>query len=429
MADAQKMPASPVPPHSLIPVHMQARSSRSALVFILVTVTLDVLALGLMIPILPKLVEGMLGGDTPEAARIYGWFGTAFAVLQFAFMPVLGALSDRFGRRPVILLSNLGMGLGYVLMALATSLWWLFAARVIAGITSASISTAHAYIADVTAPEKRAQAMGMTGAAFGIGFVVGPAVGGLLGHVDPRLPLWVAAGLSLANFLYGWLVLPESLPKARRSAFVLAKANPFGALTMLAGHPRLLRLAVVVFLSGLAYVVLPSTFVLYAGYRFGWQELEVGLMLAAVGICSAIVQAGLIRRIVPRLGEQRALLLGLAVGAAGFAGYGLAPVGWLFAAFIPVWALWGITGPTANSLATKQVAPHEQGRLQGALASVTAFGGIVGPGVFTQTFAAFAGPDAPVSLPGAAFLLAAVLLAVAAALSTRIGAEKAHAPA
>lgn len=408
---------------------MTTRSSRSALAFILVTVTLDVLALGLMIPILPKLVEGMMGGDTPEAARIYGWFGTAFAVLQFVFMPVLGALSDRFGRRPVILLSNLGMGLGYVLMALATSLWWLFAARVIAGITSASISTAHAYIADVTAPEKRAQAMGMTGAAFGIGFVVGPALGGLLGHVDPRLPLWVAAGLSLANFLYGWLVLPESLPKARRSAFVLAKANPFGVLTMLAGHPRLLRLAVVVFLSGLAYVVLPSTFVLYAGYRFGWQELEVGLMLAAVGICSAIVQAGLIRRIVPRLGEQRALLLGLAVGAAGFAGYGLAPVGWLFAAFIPVWALWGITGPTANSLATKQVAPHEQGRLQGALASVTAFGGIVGPGVFTQTFAAFAGPDAPVSLPGAAFLLAAALLAVAAVLSTRIGAEKAHAPA
>lgn len=408
---------------------MQAPSSRSALAFILVTVTLDVLALGLMIPILPKLVEGMLGGDTPEAARVYGWFGTAFAVLQFVFMPVLGGLSDRFGRRPVILLSNLGMGLGYVLMAVATSLWWLFAARVIAGITSASISTAQAYIADVTVPEKRAQAMGMTGAAFGIGFVLGPAAGGLLGHLDPRLPLWVAAGLSFANFLYGWLVLPESLSKARRSAFVAAKANPFGAMTLLAGHPRLLRLAVVVFLSGLAYVVLPSTFVLYAGYRFGWQELEVGLMLAAVGVCSAVVQAGLIRRIVPRLGEQRALVLGLAVGAVGFAGYGLAPVGWLFAAFIPVWALWGITGPTANSLATQQVAPHEQGRLQGALASVTAFGGIVGPGVFTQTFAAFAGPDARFSLPGAAFLLAAVLLSIAALLARRLVAVPAPARA
>src|SRR6202034_900207 len=256
----------------------------AAVAFIFVTILLDMLALGLIMPILPKLVESFVDNDTAQAARIFGVFGTAWALMQFFFSPILGSLSDRFGRRPVVLLSNFGLGLDYVLMALAPSLIWLFVGRVISGITSASISTAFAYIADITPAEKRAAVFGKVGAAFGAGFILGPAIGGLLGDIDPRLPFWAAAGLSFANTLYGLLILPESLPPDPRSPFRWESANPLGALHLLRSDPTLARLSVVNFIAQLAHVVLPSTFVLYATYRYGWDAKTVGVTLAMVRV-------------------------------------------------------------------------------------------------------------------------------------------------
>ena len=299
----------------------------AALAFIFVLVVVDVIAMGVVIPVLPKLVEAFEGGDTASAAATYGVFGTAWALMQFLFMPILGAMSDRFGRRPVILISCFGLGLDYFLMALAPNLAWLFVGRVISGITAASFSTAFAYIADVSAPEKRAAAFGMVGAGFGLGFTLGPALGGLLGGVDPRLPFWVAGGLTLANAAYGFFVLPESLPREKRAAFSWKRANPVGSLRLLRSHPELFGLSASLFLMQLSHVVFPAVTVLYMGYRYGWNEMAVGLVLGAVGVCSMVVQGGLIRPVVKRIGERRALGAGLGFGAAGMAIYGLAPSG------------------------------------------------------------------------------------------------------
>src|SRR3954468_14652053 len=278
----------------------------AAFVFVFITVLLDMLALGMIVPVLPKLVVDFSGGDSQTAAGVLGVFGTAWALMQFLFSPVQGALSDRFGRRPMILMSNFGLGLDYILMALAPTLSWLFVGRVISGITAASISTSFAYIADVAPPEQRAARFGMIGVAFGVGFVVGPALGGIAGVVDPRLPFWIAAGLSLANALYGWLILPESLPARSRMAFAWKRANPFGALKLLRSHRELTGLAAVNFLDAVAHAVLPSMGVLYMLYRYGWDERAVGFVLAGVGACSMIVQGGLIGPVVKRFGERGA---------------------------------------------------------------------------------------------------------------------------
>jgi MFS transporter, DHA1 family, tetracycline resistance protein len=390
-----------------------------AVAFIFVTILLDMFALGLIMPILPKLVESFVANDTASAARIFGLFGTAWALMQFVFSPILGGLSDRFGRRPVVLLSNFGLALDYVLMALAPSLSWLFVGRVISGITSASVSTAFAYIADITPAEQRAAVFGKVGAAFGAGFIIGPAIGGLLGGQDPRLPFWVAAALSFANALYGLLILPESLPRDRRSPFRWKNANPVGALHLLRSNPVLARLSVVNFVAQLAHVVLPSTFVLYATYRYGWSAATVGLTLAMVGICAMAVQGLAIGPIVKRLGERRALLLGLGCGAAGFLIFGVAPRGVLFWLGIPVMALWGIAGAATQALMTRLVAPDQQGQLQGATTSVQSVSQLLGPFLFTLTFAYFIGAQAPLALPGAPFLLASVLLLLALSLAAR----------
>jgi len=383
---------------------------RGAVAFIFVTILLDMFALGLIMPILPKLVESFVANDTASAARIFGLFGTAWALMQFLFSPILGGLSDRFGRRPVVLLSNFGLGLDYVLMALAPSLIWLFVGRVISGITSASVSTAFAYIADITPPERRAAVFGKIGVAFGAGFILGPAIGGLLGGMDPRLPFWVAAGLSFANALYGLLILPESLPPDRRSPFRWKSANPLGALRLLRSDRVLAGLSVVNFVAQVAHVVLPSTFVLYATYRYGWDAKTVGLTLAMVGICAMAVQGAAIGPIVKRFGERRALVLGLSSGAAGFLMFGLAPTGALFWLGIPVMALWGVAGAATQALTTQLVAPDQQGKLQGATSSVQSVSQMVGPFLFTLTFAYFIGANAPVKLPGAPFLLASALV-------------------
>jgi DHA1 family tetracycline resistance protein-like MFS transporter len=384
---------------------------RAALVFVFIAVALDMLALGLVVPVLPKLVVELGGGDTASGAQMYGVFGTTWALMQWIASPVLGALSDRFGRRPVILLSALGLGLDYILMALAPTIAWLFVGRLISGITAASYSTASAYIADITPPEKRAAGFGMLGAAFGLGFVLGPAIGGVLGGFDARLPFWVAGGLSLLNALYGLFVLPESLPKALRAPFSLRDANPFGSLALLSSHPQLLGLAIVAFMGFVAHDVLPSTFVLYASHRYQWNEATVGLTLAAIGVCSTVVQALLIGPLVQRMGERNALLFGLSCGAAAFVVFGFAPSGGLFALGIPLMALWGLAGAASQGLMTQRVAMTQQGALQGATSSLRSVAGLIGPGLFTFTFARFIAIDAPLSLPGAPFVLASVLLA------------------
>jgi MFS transporter, DHA1 family, tetracycline resistance protein len=339
--------------------------------------------------------------------------------MQLIFSPILGSLSDRFGRRPVVLLSNFGLGLDYVLMAMAPSLVWLFVGRIISGITSASVSTAFAYIADITPAERRAAVFGKVGAAFGAGFILGPAIGGLLGNVDPRLPFWAAAGLSFANTLYGLLILPESLPRDRRSAFLWKSANPIGALRLLRSDPVLAGLSVVNFFAQLSHVVLPSTFVLYATYRYGWDAKTVGLTLAMVGICAMVVQGVAIGPIVSRLGERRALILGLVCGAAGFLVFGAAPSGPIFWVGIPVMALWGVSGAALQALNSRRVKPDQQGQLQGATGSVQSVSQLLGPFLFTLTFAYFISAQAPVHLPGAPFLLAAALLLLALAVAVR----------
>lgn len=392
---------------------------RAAIVFIFITVVLDMLALGMIVPVLPKLVVDFLGGDTARGAEVFGVFGTVWALMQFIFSPILGALSDRFGRRSVILLSNFGLGLDYVLMALAPTIGWLFVGRVVSGITAASFSTAGAYIADVTPPEKRAQSFGMLSAAFGLGFILGPAIGGLLGSISPRLPFWFAGCLSLLNALYGLFVLPESLPPERRAPFVWKRASPIGALTFLRSQNELLGLAVVLFLGYIAHEVLPSTFVLYASYRFAWDERTIGLFMAGIGAGGMLVGMALVGPIVRFLGERRALLLGLLAGTTSFALYGLAPTSLFVVLGLPMQSLWGIANSAAQGLLTRRVDPTEQGRLQGALSSLRGIAGLIGPGLFTLTFAHFIAADAVPHLPGAPFLLAAGLLATAVLLAWR----------
>ena len=404
-----------------VPAAMRGSGPRRATVaFIFVTVLLDMLSLGMILPVLPKLVENFMGGDTARAAEIFGIFGTAWALMQFLFSPVLGALSDAYGRRPVVLISNFGLGLDYILMALAPNLWWLFVGRVISGITAANISTGFAYITDVTAPEQRAKSFGLIGAAFGLGFILGPALGGVFGAIDPRLPFWIAAGLSLVNALYGVFVLPESLPPERRMPFALRRANPIGSLVLLRSHPELTGLACSEFLADLAHAVLPSVFVLYAGYRYNWDEQMVGLTLAVVGVCSLIVQVGLVGPIVGRLGERRALALALFSGTAGFMVFGLATIGPVFWIGIPIMSLWGLADPAINGLMSRRVSASEQGQLQGAKASIMGIANMIGPGVFTLTFAYSIGAGSIWHLPGAPFLLAGIFLMASMALAWHV---------
>jgi DHA1 family tetracycline resistance protein-like MFS transporter len=365
---------------------------RAAFAFIFATVLLDMLAIGIIIPVLPKLVVDFMAGDAEQAAKILGLFGTAWALMQFLFSPLQGALSDRFGRRTMILISNFGVGLDYVVMAVAPTLGWLFVGRVVSGITAASIATSYAYVADVTPAEQRSARFGLLGAAFGAGFVLGPALGGLAGGISPRLPFWIAAGLSLANACYGLLVLPESLPRSRRAAFHWRRANPLGALALLGSHADLSGLAVVNFLSDLAHAVLPSIAVLYMLYRYGFDERAVGLTMAGVGV---------------------------GFGVLGFLVLTFASSGVMFWLGIPLLALWGLESPAVLALMSRRVEAAEQGRLQGANASITGMANLFGPGLFTQAFAYAVGGGAAWHLPGLPFLIATLLLALAAMLAWR----------
>ncbi len=390
---------------------------KAAFVFIFATILLDMLAMGITIPVLPKLVVDFVGGDTQEAARIFGLFGTAWALMQFLFAPLQGSLSDSFGRRPVVLISNFGVGLDYVLMALAPTLGWLFVGRVLSGIASSSIATAYAYVTDVTPVEKRAARFGLLGAAFGAGFVLGPALGGLAGSISPRLPFWIAAGLSLINACYGLFILPESLPPAQRVRFNWLNANPFGALTLLRTHVVLTWLGAVNFLGQLAHNVLPSVSVLYLMYRYGWDERLVGLTLAFVGVSSIIVQAVVVGPVTKTIGERASLMVGLTFGVLGFLVFALARTGIEFCVGIPLLAIWGLESPASMALMSRLVSPSEQGRLQGANASITGLASLFGPALFTQTFAFAISGDYRGVETGAPFMLAALLVAAATALA------------
>jgi DHA1 family tetracycline resistance protein-like MFS transporter len=402
--------SEPLPPYEGKPPR------RAAVIFIFITALIDIIAIGVIVPVLPRLVEDFTG-DPGKAAQYVGLFGATFALMQFFASPIQGALSDRFGRRPVLLISIFGLGLDYVLMALAPNLWWLFLGRIIAGITAASFSTANAYIADVTPPEGRAKAYGLMGAAFGIGFIAGPLIGGVLGSFDPRWPFWGAAALALLNGCYGLFVLPESLPKERRSPFRVRNANPLGSLQLYARSRDLTLLAGVIFLFYLAHQVLQSTFVLYTSTRYGWTTTLVGVSLAITGIGSIIVQGGVVGPVVKRFKERGALYIGLFCGMLGMIWYGTAWTGWLYWFGAPVFALMGLVGPGINGLMTRRVGPHEQGRLQGANAGLMALAGMIGPIFFTQLYAWSIrdGRDAP----GLAVYVAAAVLAGALFLAWR----------
>jgi DHA1 family tetracycline resistance protein-like MFS transporter len=385
-------------------------AGRAAFVFILIMIAFDFLAFGIIAPVLPDLVRQFEGGDFARASTITGYFGFAWATMQFIFSPILGAWSDRFGRRPVILISCFGLSIDYVFMAVAPSLRWLFVGRLISGITTSNVSTAFAYITDVTKPEERAKPFGLVSAAFGLGFVIGPAIGGYLGNINLRFPFWAAAALSFANALYGYFVLPESLPPERRAKSAWHMANPLGALNLLRSHPELAGLSVVTTLYYLAHNALPSIWALYTENRYAWSRRDVGLSLSAVGVCAAIVSGVLVGPFVKRFGERRSLLSGLSFGTLGFAGFALASRGWMILAVVPFIALWGIAAPALQSLMSRHVDPSSQGKLQGAINSLRAVTGMAGPILFTQVFALAISPSVGFHLPGAPYFVAALLL-------------------
>jgi DHA1 family tetracycline resistance protein-like MFS transporter len=414
---------------------------KPALAFVFITLMLDVLGFGLLIPVAPMLVESLLhggrGGTEAEAAPIVGLLQATFYAMSFLFAPALGALSDRVGRRPVILISLLGSGLDYLAMALVPTIGWLFVTRVINGITGASFSAVSAYVADVTPPEQRAAGFGMIGAAFGLGFVIGPLLGGSLGAIDIRLPFYVACGLSLANWLYGCFILPESLPPALRSPFRVARANPVGAYAALTRYPLVMGMAGALFLLNMAQFALHATWVLYTSHRYKWTPWDVGLSLFAVGIGAAVVQGGLARRIVPALGERRSLMLGLAIGVASYIAYGTATEGWMIYVIIVVASVGAVAQPAAQALITREVGPTEQGAVQGALASLTSLAGIVGPMLGAWTLALFISDSppwsgSPIDLQGMNFYVSAALAlfgSMIAAWAIRRGGDVGTAPA
>ena len=398
---------------------MLKKRTAPALVFIFITLLIDVTGLGIIIPVFPKLIEQLIHGNISQAASWGGWLTFSYAAMQFLFSPILGGLSDRFGRRPVLLFSLLGFGLDYVLQGFAPTIEWLFIGRILAGITGASFTTATAYIADISPPEKRAQNFGLVGAAFGVGFILGPAFGGFLGQYGPRVPFFVAAGLTMVNFLYGLLILPESLAPENRRHFDWKRANPIGSLMRLGKYPVILGLVASLVLVYIAGFAVQGTWTFYTMEKFKWDEKTVGLSLAAIGLSFAIVQGGLSRIIIPKLGQQRAVYVGLMISAVGYVLLGSATQSWMMFAFMAVYSLGGIAGPSIQGIISTQVSANEQGELQGALTSLTSTTAIFGPLIMTNLFSFFTSPAAPTYLPGAPFYLGSVLFLISAALARR----------
>lgn len=401
------------------------KSGRAAFTFILAMVFLDFLSVGIIAPIFPDLIRHFEGGDFARASNMLGYFLLAWATMQFIFSPILGAWSDRFGRRPIILISCFGLGIDYIFMALAPSLSWLFVGRVISGITTSNVSTAFAYVTDTTTQDNRAKAFGLISAAFGLGFVIGPVVGGLLSHYGLRAPFWAAACLSLINAMYGFFVLPESLVPEKRAKSAWHMANPVGSLQLFRSHPELAGLAVVITLYYLAHQSLMSIWAIYAEYRYAWGNRGVGLSLGVVGISAALVSGVLVGPYVKKFGERFSLISGLLYGTVGFVCFGLAARGWFLLATIPFIALWGVAAPAIQSLMARHVDPSSQGKLQGGINSLRALTGMAGPILYTQVFSSAISVTAKYHVPGAPYLVAAVLLGSSLLLAAYV--TRAHA--
>jgi len=402
---------------------MSRGPSKHALAFIFLTVLIDTIGFGIVMPVMPQLIVELTGQPIAQATFIGGWLLTSYAVMQFVCGPIMGNLSDRFGRRPVLLASLAAFAIDYALMGFAPSLAWLFLGRVLAGVAGAVYSPAWAYVADVSAPEKRAQSFGVMGAAFGVGFILGPALGGLLGEFGPRAPFFAAAALGALNFVYGFIVLPESLSSDKRRRFEWSRANPLGTLFSLRRYPAVIGIAGAVFLWQLAHQVYPSTWSFFAEIRFGWSPGEIGASLAFVGVLMAFTQAVLTGRIVKHFGERRAVMIGLASGAASMLLVAFAEVGWFAYVAITAGMLQFIAYPSMNAIMSKQVPPDEQGELQGGVASLMSLTTIVGPLLMTQTLGRFSGAGAPIYFPGAVFFLAALLALCALVIILRAGAK------
>ena len=394
-------------------------SKQAAIGFIFVTLLIDTIGFGIIIPVLPNLIIELTRGTTSEAARIGGWLLFAFAIVQFLFAPILGGLSDQYGRRPILLGSLFGFGLDYIFLALAPTIGWLFVGRLIAGALGASFTTAGAYIADISTPEKRGQNFGMIGAAFGLGFIIGPGLGGLLGSLGPRVPFMAAAGLSLLNWLYGYFILPESLKVENRRKFEWKRANPVASLLNLKRYPVVLGLVASLVLIYIASHAVQSNWSYYTIEKFGWGSAMIGASLAAVGILIAIVQGGLIRIIIPAWGQKNSLYIGLALYSIGFVLFAFATEGWMMFAFLIPYCLGGIAGPALQGIISSQVPANEQGELQGALTSLMSVTSIIGPLLMTQLFSAFTGPAAIIYFPGAPMAMGGVLTLLSLILAMR----------
>ncbi|XOV87995.1 MAG: TCR/Tet family MFS transporter [Pseudomonadota bacterium] len=397
-----------------------APGNRFALVFVFVTLLLDSIGFGIIMPVLPDLIVAVTGEDLSAAARYGGWLMFSYAVMQFLFAPLLGNLSDAFGRRPVLLFSLLAVGLNYILMGIADTLVLLFVGRLVSGIGAATMSTCYAYIADTTPEEKRAQSFGLMGAAFGLGFVVGPVIGGFLGEFGPRMPFFAAAVLSLANMAFGFFVLRESLAPQKRRRFVLARANPLGAMRALASFPVVMGIIAVMFFYNMGHHVLPATWSFFAIERFDWSPREIGYSLGFVGMLMVFVQGFLIRWVVPRTGLRLAGVIGMSFTILAFCGYAAASAPWMvYLAMVPG-ALGAFASPAMQGIASGNIGADQQGELQGGIASMMGLTSIISPLVMAQTFAWFTAADAPVYFPGAAFALAALLTLVALAMFVRV---------
>ncbi|KPE52380.1 TCR/Tet family MFS transporter [Chryseobacterium indologenes] len=396
---------------------MEKSKKKAAIGFIFITLLIDITGWGIIIPVVPKLIEELIHANISEAAKYSGWLGFAYAFTQFVFSPIVGNLSDKYGRRPVILISLFGFAVDYIFLALAPTIWWLFVGRIIAGITGASITTASAYIADVSTDEDRAKNFGLIGAAFGLGFIIGPVLGGFLGHYGARVPFYAAAVLCLLNFLYGYFILPESLDKDKRREFDWKRANPIGSFKFLRKHPELSGLTVALILIYIAGHAVQSNWNFFTMFQFKWDTRMVGISLGVVGLLVGLVQGLLIRWTTPRLGEQKSIYYGLILYAIGMFLFAFATQGWMMFVILVPYCLGGICGPALQSMISKSVSSQEQGELQGALTSLMSATSIVGPLLMTSLFHYFTRDDAQVKFAGAPFLLAFILMAISVVIT------------
>ncbi len=394
-----------------------AGKRNAALVFIFITLLIDVIGFGIIIPVMPKLIRQLTGGTLSDASRYGGWLLFSYAVMQFIFSPILGGLSDQYGRRPVLLFALFGFGIDYLFLGFAPTIGWLFAGRIVAGITGGSFTTAGAYIADVSEPEKRAQNFGIIGAAFGLGFIIGPALGGILGQYGARMPFFAAAGLALLNWLYGYFILPESLKPENRRKFELKRANPVGALLQLRRYPVIIGLIASLICIYTAVHAVQGTWTYYTMEKFKWNEAWVGYSLSFVGLMAALVQGVLNRIMIPKLGEKRAVFIGLSFYVLGLLCFAFASQGWMMFAFMVPYALGGLAGPSLQGIISNQVPANEQGELQGGLNSLISVTSIIGPLLMTNLFGYFTSAKAPVYFPGAPFVMGAFLTALSIVLA------------